>query len=494
MSKILNRILDNLATRIIFIIYVFFILVTAFFLVYGYYNELSLQKQRQYDKLKAIVSSLAINIDGDAHQEMISSYSDIHKPYTPQENPTYRKIKSILAKAEESNGLNSPIYTLIYNPAKNKFRYGIRSDNFIDLNNEYRQPPESLIKNFETGGVLPPYRSENGIWLSAFYPIKSASGKVVALLEADVEFSGFKASVKRHYLNEAAIVLLVIIGCFVFFILYTRKILREESEKNRLLANQKRIIEFKNKDIMDSIHYALKIQNAMLPEDKHFDENFIDSFVFYKSKDVVAGDFYWLERIGDDIFIAVADCTGHGVPGAILSIICSNALEKVICEMKISNPGKILDEVRKIVINFLTKGEHEINDGMDIALCKINVRQSIMEYSGAYNPVYIVRNNEIIITQPCKQPVGRFIVQKDFKCTMHQLEKGDSLYLFTDGFADQFGGPNKKKFKYKQFRNLILAHSHKGMAAQKNILLDTFNNWRGLEEQIDDVCVVGLQF
>ena len=345
----------------------------------------------------------------------------------------------------------------------------------------------------DEGGIIPLHRSENGLWLSAFHPIKASDGKVVAILEADIEFSEFKKMVNNQYLNRAIVMLLIIIIFFIFFALYTRKILREEALQKRLLANQKRIIEFKNKDIMDSIHYALKIQTAMLPTYSSFENHFTDSFILYQSKDVVAGDFYWLEEIEDDIFIAVADCTGHGVPGAILSIICANALEKVICEMKVSDPGKILDEVREIVINFLTKGDHEMNDGMDIALCKINRKTYSMCYSGAYNPVYIVRGDGMIITEPCKQPVGRFLHQKSFKSTWHNLEKGDALYLFTDGFADQFGGPRKKKFKYKQFRNLILSHARKSMAEQKHIMLNTFHTWRGSEEQIDDVCVVGVQ-
>lgn len=493
MSLVLNRILNNLATRIIFIIYVFFILITVFFIVFGYYNELYLQKQRQYDKLKGIVSSVAINMDGDAHQEMMRRYSKKNRLNSVLEDTTYFKINRILNETVKHNKLNSPMYTLAFNQKKNIFYYGVRSDSYIDLNNEYIQTPEVLIKQLEHGGVIPLHKSENGIWLSAFHPIKNKKGEVVALLEADIEFSEFKKIVNAHYINEALIFLLIIIIFFVFFILYTRKILRVEAHKNRLLKTQKKIIELKNKDIMDSIYYALKIQNAMLPSVNEFTENFEDSFIFYQSKDVVAGDFYWMKRIGDDVFIAVADCTGHGVPGAILSIICSNALEQVICEMKIKNPGKILDAVRALVISFLTKGAHEMNDGMDIALCRINYKKSELDYSGAYNPIYMVRGSEMIISEPCKQPVGWFIKQEHFKCSNFKIEKGDIIYLFTDGYADQFGGPKKKKFKYRQFKNLLLLNSHRSMEEQRNIMIETFNKWRGNEEQVDDVCIVGIK-
>ncbi len=492
MSKVLNRILENLATRIIFIIYLFFILVTSFFIIFGYYNELNLQKQRQFDKLKGIVSSLAINIDGDAHQRMMEKYSGNVRMTDIREDSIYYSINQKLNEAVIKNDLNSTIYTLVLDKKREGFYYGIRSDDFIDINNEYVQTPDILLNQMEKGGIIPLHKSENGIWLSAFHPVRNSKGDVVALLEADIEFSDFKKIVNKQYLKEAVILLVIIISLFVFFILYTRKILRDEAEQKRLLANQKRIIEYKNKDIMDSIHYALKIQRSMLPSANDFRENFKDSFIFYQSKDVVAGDFYWMEQIDGEVFIAVADCTGHGVPGAILSIICANALEKVICEMCLKDPGEILDAVREIVIKFLTKGDHEMNDGMDIALCKINYRNNELTYSGAYNPIYIVRNNEMIITEPCKQPVGRFVLQESFTSSNFKIENGDAIYLFTDGYADQFGGPKKKKFKYKQFRNLLLEHSQKGMEEQKDIIVETFNSWKGIEEQIDDVCVVGI--
>lgn len=493
MSKILNRILNNLATRIIFIIYVFFTLVTVFFIVFGYHNELYLQKQRQYDKLKGIVSSVGINMDGDEHEEMMSKYSKKRKLSSITEDTIYFKINRILNETVRYNKLNSPMYTLVFDQEKKGFYYGVRSDSFIDLNNEYLQTPETLIKQLEYGGIIPLHESENGIWLSAFYPIKNKNGEVVALLEADIEFSEFKKRVNYHYLSEAAIVLFIIIIFFIFFILYTRKILRVEAHRNRLLETQKKTIELKNKDIMDSIHYALKIQNAMLPSESLFKKTFKENFIFYQPKDVVAGDFYWMECIDDDIFVAVADCTGHGVPGAILSIICSNALKQVVCETKIKAPGEILDAVRDLVISFLTKGEHEMNDGMDISLCKVNYKKSELDYAGAYNPIYIVRDGKMIISKPCKQPVGKFINQKKFKCSNFKIEKKDTIYLFTDGYADQFGGPNKKKFKYRQFKNLLLLNSQKPMIEQRKVFIKTFNDWRGNEEQIDDVCIVGIK-
>ena len=495
MTTIINRILENLATRLMFIIYVLFIVVTAFFISIGYYQELGLQEQRQYDKLNGIVSALATNIDGDEHEFIMLNYNSDTISKREKASLLYNKLNTQLSLAQKSTGLNSPLYTLIKNPTDDRFYYGVRSDEFIDIHNVYAQTPDLLIKNYNVGGILPTYESENGTWISAFHPIKTTSGKVVALLEADIEFSQFKSIVNNHFLKRLIISLLVIGAIFIVFVRYTKKVLKEEALNKQQLSDQKRIIEYKNKDITDSMHYALKIQNKILPTDKKFFENFNDCFIFYQSKDIVAGDFYWMVEKEDDIYIAVADCTGHGVPGAILSIICANILDTVVVQMDITDTAEILNTVRDKVITYLTKGEFAMNDGMDIALCKINLKKQVLQYSGAYNPIYIIRNEELISTKPCKQPIGKFEFSKQFSSTTYELKPNDKVYLFTDGYADQFGGPDNKKFKFKKFREMLLeTSSSQNMSEQKNVVEHIFNNWMGQEEQIDDVCVVGIKF
>ena len=294
MTTIINRILENLATRLMFIIYVLFIVVTVFFISIGYYQELGLQEQRQYDKLNGIVSALATNIDGDEHEFIMLNYNSDTISKREKASLLYNKLNTQLSLAQKSTGLNSPLYTLIKNPTDDRFYYGVRSDEFIDIHNVYAQTPDLLIKNYNVGGILPTYESENGTWISAFHPIKTTSGKVVALLEADIEFSQFKSIVNNHFLKRLIISLLVIGAIFIVFVRYTKKVLKEEARNKQQLSDQKRIIEYKNKDITDSMHYALKIQNKILPTDKKFFENFNDCFIFYQSKDIVAGDFYWM--------------------------------------------------------------------------------------------------------------------------------------------------------------------------------------------------------
>lgn len=256
----------------------------------------------------------------------------------------------------------------------------------------------------------------------------------------------------------------------------------------------------KNKEITDSINYAKKIQSAYLPPENVFHLLFKDAFLLFKPKDIVSGDFYWFYALstgntpGPVLHCAVADCTGHGVPGALMSVICGNALNETVVTNKVFETDKILNETRKIVKRSLKSTAYSgQKDGMDIALIKLNTETREVWYSGAYNPLWVKRGNEMIELAPDKQPIGVYDHEKDFSVQYAQLDKGDIIYLFSDGYADQFGGPKGKKFKYKQLNELLVANSNLPMLEQKQKLETTFENWRGELEQVDDVCVIGIR-
>ena len=212
-------------------------------------------------------------------------------------------------------------------------------------------------------------------------------------------------------------------------------------------------------------------------------------------KDVVAGDFFWMEKIDDSIYFAAADCTGHGVPGAMISVICSNALSKALLEDGIRSTGKLLDKTRELVIQNLAKSGEEVKDGMDISLCCLNLKTRVLYSSGANNPVLILRkeSSDFDIIKADRQPVGLFSHAKPFKEHKTQLERGDKVYIFTDGYQDQFGGKKGKKLMPKKFKKLLLDSNQLSMEQQKETLENEFNSWRGELEQIDDVCVIGVE-
>ena len=297
------------------------------------------------------------------------------------------------------------------------------------------------------------------------------------------------------------------------------------------VEKQRDIIHEKNKEITDSINYAKRIQEAILPSRYSLTENLSNGFVFFKPKDVVSGDFYWLEKYNDTIYFAAADCTGHGVPGAMVSVVCSNALSKALLEEGETDPGKLLDRTRELVIERFAKSEEDVKDGMDIALCGLKLSENselsesyaTLQYAGANNPLWIIRpsrlcgldpqsvdetphqvlnddtryrndgNFELIEYKPNKQPIGK--VEKPLPFTTHtiELQKGDTVYVFTDGYADQFGGEKGKKFKYKSLKELLLSIQKQTMEEQKESLHTIFEKWKGDLEQVDDICVIGVR-
>ena len=256
------------------------------------------------------------------------------------------------------------------------------------------------------------------------------------------------------------------------------------AEKNILIEEKNKIVEEKNKDITDSIRYAKRLQTAILKPENTLTNYFDDGFILFKPKDIVSGDFYWFEKFGNLSLIAAADCTGHGVPGAFMSIIGCNLLSQSVNEYAITQPAAILNSINKGLTKVLQqKGDADsfVTDGMDIALCSFNHEKMIVEYSGAYNPMWIIRDNKVIEFAADKFPVGAFIDSqvRMFKCHEIPVQKGDMIYMFSDGYADQFGGPLGKKFKYKPLQNLLLANYKKSCLEQRMALNKAFESWTG---------------
>jgi serine phosphatase RsbU (regulator of sigma subunit) len=268
---------------------------------------------------------------------------------------------------------------------------------------------------------------------------------------------------------------------------------RQKQKAYKIITRQKELVEGKNKEILDSITYAKRLQEAILPPIGLIKKALPESFVLYRPKDIVAGDFYWIERSGDSLFIAAADCTGHGVPGALVSVICSNALNRTVKEFHIKESGKILDKVTELVLETFEKSESVVQDGMDISLCCINMLTKEVQWSGAYNPLWYIENGKMHETPADKQPVGKMENSQPFNTYNIKLQKGDTLYMFTDGYADQFGGPRGKKFKYQQLEELLLANASRPMEEQKTILEGYLDEWKGQLDQVDDILVMGIR-
>ncbi|WP_430405769.1 SpoIIE family protein phosphatase [Fluviicola sp.] len=265
-------------------------------------------------------------------------------------------------------------------------------------------------------------------------------------------------------------------------------------ERTQELQEQKLIVESKNHEIVESIQYARFIQQALLPLESEIQESFDENaFVYYAPKDIIAGDFFWFEKRNTISWFAVADCTGHGVPGAMVSVLCINALYQSLASDENRNTGELLDHVRELVVQTLTKEARSVKDGMDISLARFDHETNVLQWTGANNPLWIFRGEEILVTSPDKQPVGQFDGAKPFTTHEIQLQANDWMILFSDGYADQFGGPKNKKYKYATFKDFIQAHKEKSGSELKACLKEEFEAWKGQHEQTDDVCVMGIK-
>jgi serine phosphatase RsbU (regulator of sigma subunit)/predicted negative regulator of RcsB-dependent stress response len=320
--------------------------------------------------------------------------------------------------------------------------------------------------------------------------VANAQAQKIKDAELTAKNSQLKAEALQRYLLYGGLGLLVIFAVFMFNrVMVTRK-------QKAIIETQKEVVEEKQKEIVDSINYAKRIQSAILPDPKEIETLFSDAFILFRPKDIVSGDFFWMASTTEYHFIAAADCTGHGVPGGFMSMLGSSLLNEVVIEKKITDPGEILDMLRvKIILALKQKGDSgENKDGMDMVLCRFHRKSNELSFAAANNPLWILRNGKMEEWKADKQPVGIFTGElKMFTQHTMEMQKDDCVYIFTDGFADQFGGPKGKKFKYKQMQEFLLSNSAGVMEEQKNLLDAEFQSWKGNLEQVDDVCVIGIR-
>jgi serine phosphatase RsbU (regulator of sigma subunit) len=409
------------------------------------------------------------------------------------------KIKKAIETSEKSLTIAKEIgaLNLVKNAANSLFEKYSKIKNFekaFKMHKFYIEIKDSIDNEANKKQVM--YQEFQYI-----YEKKAATDSISNLKQKqlkDAEIAKQQLEIRNKKIQQFWFYIVLFIILFFTIFLYNR--FKITQKQKSIIEIQKSEVEKahhflaeKNKEITDSITYAKRIQSAILPSEKHIKSFFPNSFILYKPKDIVAGDFYWFEVIDELIFLAVADCTGHGVPGAMVSVVCHNALNRSVREFNLMNPNEILDKTREIVITEFEKSQEDVKDGMDISLCALKPKENKMFWAGAHNPLWIIRNNEIIEIKADKQPIGKYANPKPFTLHEFQLNNDDIIYIFTDGYQDQFGGPNEKKFRASQMKELFLSISEKPMEEQRNIIDEKFENWKGELDQIDDVCVIGVR-
>ncbi|MBN8693218.1 MAG: tetratricopeptide repeat protein [Bacteroidetes bacterium] len=307
--------------------------------------------------------------------------------------------------------------------------------------------------------------------------------------QEEIRLKDLKISQKKN--QSYFLILALVLTFLVLGLIYSR--FKVTSKQKKIIEEQKEIVELKNKEITDSINYASRLQGAILPSETVFKEVFSECFILFKPKDIVSGDFYFFEKKGQDVFIAAADCTGHGVPGAMLSIACYNALQKAIFELNLNNTGSILDAVKDIVISNFNKSDNQIKDGMDISLLKIDLANKQIQWTGANNRLIYVQDKFLNELKPDRKPVG--VSENSTPFTSHTIpyQKETVFYLFTDGLTDQFGGPNQKKLTIAKVRQLIEDVKSRPLNEQSNYFKSELAEWQGSHEQTDDITMVAIK-
>jgi serine phosphatase RsbU (regulator of sigma subunit) len=336
------------------------------------------------------------------------------------------------------------------------------------------------------------------------------------LQEKEKESDAEKEKLNDRIISGLYFFIPILILALIFIIsIYVRKrkTNRLLTSYNKAITEQKEVIEAKNTEITSSIKYAQRIQEAILPGEEIFRQHFRDAFVLFSPKDIVSGDFYWSEKSGDSIIFSVADCTGHGVPGAFMSLVGHNYLSKAVKEQQLQHPSDILEYLHNGLQSSMQQKEAEkkINDGMDLAVCSLNRTTQVLEYAGANNPLWVISDQQLDGTNSQQELENKWL--NEFKAdrfaigseqaktgfTNHsiQLKKGDLMYIFSDGFADQFGGEKGKKFMNSRFKELLLGQNEQSMQQQKELLEKTLQDWKTGNnsdyEQLDDICVIGIQ-
>ncbi|HLP13419.1 MAG TPA: SpoIIE family protein phosphatase [Flavobacteriales bacterium] len=318
-----------------------------------------------------------------------------------------------------------------------------------------------------------------GIFFGTLFYMRGRTG----ILDLGPEYDELKHNV--GYANLFTVFVLVCILMLFFK--------NENLKYQKVVTEKSAIIEEKNKEMLDSINYAQRIQSGLLPSKDELNDFYPGSFLYFNPKDIVSGDFYWFHKKDNVTWIACGDCTGHGVPGALMSVLGINLLNDIVESSKAHEPAQILESLRAAIIKSLNKDhKEEYKDGMDISLLKIEEGKTTLTYAGANNPIYKISSNNLEEFKATKQPVGLSHEMKPFNQVEVGYTKGDHIILFTDGFADQFGGNSNKKYMYKPFKEfLVKIIAESGNAEQS--LHREFTSWRASVEQIDDVCVIGLK-
>ena len=475
------------------------ITITSFFIITSYNKQINTAQTDVLQRLQAIATTVSLELNGDQHYTLTKQYSTKNAIATSEQDLMYNNFHKKLKTVQKANNIKTDIYTLfIDREDNNAIKFGVTSGETPYFRHQYTSYPESLPSLFENGGMLPPFTDNHGTWLSAVAPVKNAKGETIAVVEVDQNFEEFISQARSEVWQSIWISLIVFAVIASILIFIGLKIIEIDNEKSENLQRAHDEVKKQHRQIKESINYAKRIQQSIIPDQKILQSDFPNSFMFYKAKDIVSGDFPWHYKKDDMLYLAAVDCTGHGVPGAMMSFIGYFLLNSINNHIGKLSPAEILDKLHEGVRTTLRQDSDESNarDGMDIALCALNEATGEMEFAGAHRPLYVLQQGELIQIKGDRKAIGgRKLKKVNENFTNHtiKLEDKDAVFLFSDGLPDQFGGPDNKKYSPSRIRKAIVANKDLSMSEMKNYFEADFQKWKGETAQVDDVLMIGIQ-
>ncbi|MEM7160950.1 MAG: SpoIIE family protein phosphatase [Bacteroidota bacterium] len=469
------------------------ILFTAFFTYYDYLRTIEIFEKQEKSRLLVIAKTVACQIDGEQHSALYEENKKKDDIKTSDQDETYQKIHEILKTVKQTNNLPTDIYTAVFSEKEQSFSFVVTSGVRPYFRHKWKKFNERQRDEIHIGGTIDKYETENGIWISAFAPIND-HGESRAIIQVDTPFTPFIKSAQEAALQKTWVIGgFLVLASFLLYLLMVR-IIRKEIKTKKKMALHNMLIENKNKNIIASIKSAKRIQESILPPYKKIQKEFPDFFVVYKPKDIVSGDFFWYYTIGDISYFAIADCTGHGVPGAMVTMLGQAILRDIIKGSENISPAEILHELDVRLERSINHKKYDIPEGMDISMCRMSRKDNTIEYAGAMRPMIKVRKGDLEIIPGNKYSIGGILdKEKTFENRLVNVEPGDRYYFYTDGYCDQFGGEKGKKYMTKRFREFVSQSQDLRMEDQRYLFNYEFHHWQREEEQVDDVLVAGFE-
>ncbi|MBL7956058.1 MAG: SpoIIE family protein phosphatase [Flavobacteriales bacterium] len=475
--------------KVLYAVYAALFILCVAVIVIVHRNEAKALKGQGIAQLRTITSTLSEELGANNLEALLERYTSPGLVIKNTQDARYYVLHERLRKTAVKNGLHAPLELVFLDPVRQEVQVIVTSEEKPRFREPWSGDQGSLSAAFGTAGTLEMGQG-SARELLAYEPVFDADGEVLGMIVARSPLARYATASSAGLLRNIGIALLLFgVAGFLLFRYVGRWLNVDEAAQQQLKA--------RHEDINDSIAYAGKIQRSLVPSALIYDELFADSFVIDRPKDVVSGDFHWVYRIdADSCFVAAADCTGHGLPGAMMAAIGCSLLNEIVPANAHKDPSDILALLHtRMVATLNQQGKQRgAGDGMDVALCRVDRKAKEILFAGAYRPLYWLHQGQLSVINGDRRPVGGGHTGEERKFTAHKLAytAGDRIYLFSDGYVDQFGGPERKRFMNSRLQELIQANGHLGLKEQAVVIERAFLDWKGPVEQMDDVCMLGL--